>query len=121
MLMPATTWLLCMGLFSIFLVGAAATRCDGTIRKGRRFFRLLPKSWVLVWKGRKFLIFQGGLTDTLSASRDCGALILSSVFAVMNFSDNHSDLSGSIGILRSSLQKERKQKCPRQSERASSV
>jgi hypothetical protein len=58
-----------MGLFSIFLVGAAATRCAGAIREGRRLFKQLLKSWVLVWKGRKFLIFQGELTDTLSAIR----------------------------------------------------
>ena len=38
-------------------------------RSGRRvgFFRLLLKSWVLVCKDRKYLIFQSGLTDTLSA------------------------------------------------------
>ena len=44
-----------MGLFSIFLVGAAATRRDGTIRKGRGLFKLLLKSWVLVWKRSKTL------------------------------------------------------------------
>jgi hypothetical protein len=47
MLMPATTWLLCMGLFSTFWVGAAT---PGTVRKGRRLFKLLLKSWILVWK-----------------------------------------------------------------------
>jgi hypothetical protein len=35
---------------------------------GVNFFSLLLKSWVLVWEDRKFLIFQRGLTDTLSAS-----------------------------------------------------
>jgi hypothetical protein len=65
-----------MGLFSIFLVGAAATRCAGAIREGRRLFKLLLKSWVLVWKRRKFLIFQGELTDTLSATtRFCAPVI----------------------------------------------
>jgi hypothetical protein len=50
----AAVRLLCMGLFSLFLVGAAATRRDGTVRKARRLFRVLLKSWVLVWEGRKF-------------------------------------------------------------------
>jgi len=39
--------------------------------RGRRLFRPLLKSWVLVWKDRKFLISQCGLTDTLSARAHC--------------------------------------------------
>jgi hypothetical protein len=77
-----------MGLFSIFLVGAAAPRRDGTIRKGRRFFRLLPKSWVLVWKGRKCFIFQRGLTDTLSA-RLPARRFLRAIFLAMKRSVRH--------------------------------
>jgi hypothetical protein len=43
-----------MGLFSMFLVGAAAARRGGTVRKARKLFRLLLKSRVLVWKDRKY-------------------------------------------------------------------
>ena len=56
-----------MGLFSIFLVGAAANGHDGALLKGRRLFGLLLKPWVLAWRGRKRSIIQWRLTDTLSA------------------------------------------------------